>query len=1076
MWIKNDNITVSIYPNKMSKSPNNVSLLKAIMTYEFKDMISELRSYEYHSEEYDEFKLTKLPMFWCGTFGEGESKTIENINLSPIIIIDIDLQDNPLLLKNYSLMDWKYTLLNQNDVILVALSSGGRGLFVVHRLSDDVDKSSFIHYFNKLKKRYKEEWGLVIDNACKNVNRGRYVTYDPDVVYNQIYEPLELNDDDIKIAIKQTNNIKQRNNIDLSVSGDQYDLNESLGPFYFGHSDRHMQFVGNEEITVPLISSTIHTLLCLYPKDEVKQIWMHPKFYSKDYSSVIRWIDSYTVKDEELNEVPMNEWKPNIEVIKFLNKYCGFNIKYSIESKGNNIYDCIEDWLWELNGNKTVIDLNDCFLYDKKDYILSKLGTFYPNLIECPPGKGKTSFFNKLRKEHKSKICIIQPYKSIALSKYKDTDAEICVESNKIHPEFEYVVTHYVNFNNGFERNTLGEYDFLVIDESHLIGTQEFRIETILKCIKYCKEYNKQHKNCKLVFMTGTPTNENYMLDNSINNVIKCESKEKSYVSVHYMNMRVYNKTINGVDEYTNNVIQNIIYLSNIAKNEGRKVYVYWGTGSIENNETYKKASTILNEMNIAVYHKKNENNNDLKYIRDNECIGKYDGMMSSCYFSVGCDLNDEQATQIIIIGNNTYQEDYQVRGRFRKSKNIKITILVDNLVIKKVDCDSQFQFEVNKMKLLSQSKDSKNTSLIYKETSDNDIKKKAYVKTSTKYFSDIQRKFEFYKQIGWHVFNDYYFDNGAYTLTENTFEGNMPVIYLLDTTTDTLSRINKDNQNRIQEIKDEIIHNLRVDNQYELSTVYNESIKHPKLQDWIEGMMMIQHHYNIGDVLKLDNKTISEISKTKLNALVRWRINYNNNDKIENWIIERIIERKDEIKKDIDKELAIYYICWCSAYEENNDFTFSSYDLMNKYVYPVYKQWRDNVISILNVNDDIRKIIMKDVYKVEFIDDFTKMFFDIQDYNLDEKVNYIRNKYINRSDVIRFFNNILNNDKKFKLQSSGSSSKKKCVISDKFKHPEKYNLYVGQEFESRTKLAEYVKKNPKTVSEWISKHWIDTF
>lgn len=1069
MLIKSDNIIVSAYSNKMSKSPNNVNLLKAIMTHECKDLITELRSYEYHSEEYDELKLTRLPMFWCGTYNEGQAKTIENINLAPIIIIDIDLQDNPSLIKTYSMMDWKYSLIEQNDAIVVALSSGGKGLFVVHRLSDKVDKQSYIYYFNKLKKRYKEEFGLVIDESCKNANRGRYVTYDPDLLYNQIYEPLELEDSDIKEPIK-----KQSSNVSISFNNDTYNLNESLGPFYFGHSSRHPQIVDGKEIAIPLISSIIHTLLCLYPKEEVKEIWKHPKFYSKEHNSVLRWIDSYTVKDENFNDVPINEWKPKIEVIKFLNNYCGFNIRYSIESKNSNIYDCVEDWLWELNGKQATIDLNDCYLYDKKDEILSLLGTLYPNMIDCKPGKGKTTFFNKLRKECGYRICIIQPFKSIVKSKYKNTDAHLCVESNKIKPEYEYIVTHYNNFVNGYEKNTLGEYDFLVIDESHLIGTQSFRTDIILKCIKYCQEYNKQHKNCKLIFMTGTPTNENYLLDNSIHNIIRCESKETSYVSIHYMNMLVFNKTINGVDTYTNNIIQNILYLSNIAKNEGRKVYIYWGTGSIENEETYRKAADILNKMNIAIYHRKNEHNEDLDYIRNEERIGNYDGMMSSCYFSVGCDLNDEQSTQIIIIGNNTYQEDYQVRSRFRKSKNIKITVLLDKLLLKKYDCDYWFQYEVNRLNLLSKSSDSKQTSLVYKETSDNDIKKKAYIKTSTKYFSDIKRKFEFYKQLGWQIFNDYYYENKEYTITENTPEGNMPIIYLLDNTTDTIKRINKETQNRIQDIKNDIIHNLKVDNQYDLINILNESVKHPRLQDWIEGMMMIQHHYDISSILRLDNKVISEISKSKLNSLVRWRINYEHNDKIENWIIERILDRKEEIKENIDKELAIYYICWCSAYEENNDYSYSTYDLNSKYSYPVFNQWKQNIISILNINDDVREIIMKDVYKKEFIDETTKLFFDIQDNNLDEKIKYVHNKYINRSDVIRFFNAVINdNDKEKRSLSQSELGKKKCIITDKFKHPEKYNLRIGQTFKSCKDLSNFTNKSKQSVSSWIKKGWI---
>ena len=55
----------------------------------------------------------------------------------------------------------------------------------------------------------------------------------------------------------------------------------------------------------------------------------------------------------------------------------------------------------------------------------------------------------------------------------------------------------------------------------------------------------------------------------------------------------------------------------------------------------------------------------------------KYDVLLSSVYFGVGNDLNDEQDACVIIVGNNTWQEDIQAIGRFRNSKHIDVSIIL---------------------------------------------------------------------------------------------------------------------------------------------------------------------------------------------------------------------------------------------------------------------------------------------------------------------------------------------------------------------------------------------------------------
>lgn len=1013
MLINSDNIIVSAYKDKWSTSPIHANLLHCIFSREHKNIIDELRSYEYHSEQYNDIKF-RLPMWWNGIFYEGEEKTKDNIRLSPVLIIDIDLQDNPHLTDKLTLDDWKYEFINITSVMCVALSCGGRGLFVVHRLDDSVTKENFEKYFLKLERYYKETYNITVDGSCKNPNRGRYVTYDDHVVYNQIYDPLTLNEEDLY----SVDDIDRQPNYDIVNHSIEYDINDSKNEngWYFGHSSNHEQ----NGVKVPLINSVICTLYSLgLGEEEICSIWRHPKFYNqkKGIEANIRWTRNFKIQNKKTGKfIDRKDWQPSLKTINFLNEYCGFKINYEVKIKEDSFNFGIDDWIFEISERKNEIFLDDNeYLYDKKDELLNLLDHRL-NMLEAPAGRGKTSFFNKLYKDTKCKICIIQPYKSIISSKYDKNICKLCIEKEKIMPEYEYVVTHYHGFVNAYKKHNLGLYDYLVIDESHLLGTQEYRSDIILECIENITEYIEEHKNCKLIVMTASPTNENRLFDNKIYNYVKIKYNDNRFISIHYMNILTRNKIEFDKDikdyheNYTYSLIDNILYLSKIAKEEGRKIYIYWGNGSINNDEVYRKAAELLYGLNIAVYHRSNEGNEDLEYIRREGKIGKYDGMMSSCYFSVGCDLNDEEPAQVIIIGNGTYQDDYQVIQRFRKSKNIKVNILVDNLYIKKHDCGEELNNEILKNKQINNANSSRKTSLVTKSTNDDNSVKKAYIKTSKNYFSDIKRKFEFYKNMNYYIFNTFTYDeiNKEYSINELTCEGNIPVLYLNNTKDDTVKRIVKERKLLIQDIECEIIEKLKINPQYDLSEIYNNNKKYPKLQDWIEGIMMIQHHYNVIKTLKLNTDLILCISKKKLNSLVRWIINYKNNDKVENWIIEKLIEKKEEALSN-DLTIPLYYIMWCYALDKTNS-EYSTYDLMNKFNYPVYKKWKDSINDILNVNDEIREILMEEIHEDDdcLIDQYTKIFFNLDAINEDkDKIEWIKNKYINKSDVIRFINNI---------------------------------------------------------------------
>lgn len=67
-------------------------------------------------------------------------------------------------------------------------------------------------------------------------------------------------------------------------------------------------------------------------------------------------------------------------------------------------------------------------------------------------------------------------------------------------------------------------------------------------------------------------------------------------------------------------------------------------------------------------------------------------------------------------------------------------------------------------------------------------------------------------------------------------------------------------------------------------------------------------------------------------------------------------------------------------------------------------------------------------------------------------------------------------NENKQKKSVEGGKIGKKCVITNKMKTSalNKYNLFIGQEFESAQALCDYVNKSAQSISMWRSKGWIE--
>lgn len=105
-----------------------------------------------------------------------------------LICIDIDKKDN-CNIQNFSQMKKEISIIPY--IIYCGLSVSGEGYFCLFRI---VQPENFSQHFNSIQRDF-ERCGITIDSQCCNINRVRYISFDPDpyinleaLVYDRIIE------------------------------------------------------------------------------------------------------------------------------------------------------------------------------------------------------------------------------------------------------------------------------------------------------------------------------------------------------------------------------------------------------------------------------------------------------------------------------------------------------------------------------------------------------------------------------------------------------------------------------------------------------------------------------------------------------------------------------------------------------------------------------------------------------------------------------------------------------------------------------------------------------------------------
>ena len=449
-----------------------------------------------------------------------------------------------------------------------------------------------------------------------------------------------------------------------------------------------------------------------------------------------------------------------------------------------NLFDKVWDTLDASKGHITVLkkygfDVNDREIHYhlKEDEWLEtvfddivKNCEYGINMTVAGTGVGKNQslinlndrWMDPLERANHKPVIVIEPLNSIIESKYDEAKFKIVTGSKHIgHIDgYEMIITNYnhlvvKNMDGSYElmenlESFFERFELVIIDESHIMLKDAFRSEVL---VPFMKTLNKI-KNTKVIIQTATPMFEKAVLDIKRTFIIhKAERSTKKIIFRQWNN-----------EENSKKSILDITCLVDYYINNGKKVYIYWHNGSSQQMKMFKEL--YHDPDKVAIFHKRLTGEDDMSRITKEHILDDKDILISSCYFGVGNDLNDNlENVSTIIIGMLPWQEDIQAIGRWRNVGNVECCIVLDNkdmdVVKNSTNGKATFGELLDKnewmYKQIWNDKMNRDKSVIIKGNSymiksEEDIRMLAAVKSAYEYSYQFSVKCDEFERRGWDV------------------------------------------------------------------------------------------------------------------------------------------------------------------------------------------------------------------------------------------------------------------------------------------------------------------------------------
>lgn len=182
------NIKVSTFKDVRAMADKEPQSLRAILTSgDYKERVEAVRAVEYHSREQKELKK-KLPLFAMGVFNK-ERRANKICEVVPLIALDFDGKDNEPNTKmpNLAFRAFKQVVDGDPYTLYCGLSCSGKGWRVILPIhSTEKRKEHYMAAVRYFLKRY----GMVADEACKDVAHAFFVSYDGKPYINEDAKPF----------------------------------------------------------------------------------------------------------------------------------------------------------------------------------------------------------------------------------------------------------------------------------------------------------------------------------------------------------------------------------------------------------------------------------------------------------------------------------------------------------------------------------------------------------------------------------------------------------------------------------------------------------------------------------------------------------------------------------------------------------------------------------------------------------------------------------------------------------------------------------------------------------------------
>lgn len=319
------------------------------------------------------------------------------------------------------------------------------------------------------------------------------------------------------------------------------------------------------------------------------------------------------------------------------------------------------------------------YIGHREKEVLSKLRSDKINLIYAQPSVGKTEFVKDLARQ--KRVMLVLPFISVIKNKIEsdETIMELfdCYYDNKDISKIEHginAVTTFDKFSRSSYEKISRMFDYIVIDEEHLLFNSQYRINTTSNAVKKLRQLLYISSNdpfaAKIILMTGTPTGSEFFFKNNGNFIRIYKKLMKKTMEFH-----ICDDILDTTTRLAYKVYQLI--------EQDHKIIIPTNKGDIYTEKMIGMVRHLLQrEVKYGYYKRSNNEQEIVSKINNENTVGDYEIVFCSNYLSVGIDINDTaKPFAVLYCGNWSGFEIEQFNSRIRRQdiKSYYFVKTIDN-------------------------------------------------------------------------------------------------------------------------------------------------------------------------------------------------------------------------------------------------------------------------------------------------------------------------------------------------------------------------------------------------------------